>query len=203
MHHPQPPEQFTARRIIMVGNSGAGKTTAARSLAQRLGIPHTETDALAHGPGWTRREEFADDVDAVTSGPEWICEYWGQQAGEFLAGRAQAVLWLDYPYWRVTLPRVVLRTLRRRLRREVLWNGNQEGPLREFFTDPEHVVRWSISQRRRKGRTIQGFQVRHPHLRILRFTSPRELEQWMAGLPRQASGRRAAGAQAGRGSAGE
>lgn len=56
------------------------------------------------------------------------------------------MVWLDLPY-RVTLTRVVRRTVRRRLRREVLWNGNQEGPLRHVLTDPGHVVRWSISTR--------------------------------------------------------
>lgn len=35
------------------------------------------------------------------------------------------------------------------LRREELWNGNVEAPLRTFFTDRGHIVRWAIRTRRK------------------------------------------------------
>jgi|GEM_PF-2746343 len=42
-----------ARRILVKGTSGAGKTTLGRTLAQHLGVPFVELDALHHGPNWT------------------------------------------------------------------------------------------------------------------------------------------------------
>ncbi len=39
-------------RIVVVGTSGAGKTTFARSMAVRLGLPHIELDAINWQPGW-------------------------------------------------------------------------------------------------------------------------------------------------------
>lgn len=39
-----------ARRILIGAASGAGKTTLARRIQARTGLPHTEIDALFHGP---------------------------------------------------------------------------------------------------------------------------------------------------------
>lgn len=39
------------QRIIVIGTTGSGKTTLARALAARLGVPHGEQDAWNHLPG--------------------------------------------------------------------------------------------------------------------------------------------------------
>lgn len=45
---------LTSRKIAVIASaSGNGKTTVARELADRLGAPFVELDALVHGPGWT------------------------------------------------------------------------------------------------------------------------------------------------------
>lgn len=53
------------RRIAVVGASGSGKTTFARRLAERLGIPHIELDAIHWGPDWTPARD--DDFRARTA----------------------------------------------------------------------------------------------------------------------------------------
>ena len=55
------------RRVAVVGTSGSGKSTFARALAERMGVPFTELDSLHHGPGWTEAspEELRARVEAA------------------------------------------------------------------------------------------------------------------------------------------
>lgn len=160
-----------------------GKTTLAAEVARRLDIPHVEIDALFHGPDWTPRPAFEADVAAFTAEEAWVTEWQYGSARELVADRAEVLVWLDLPF-RLTLARVVRRTVGRRLRREVLWNGNTEGPLHTVLTDPEHIIRWSISTRRKYGQLVPEAVAARPHLQLVRLRSRREVEQWLAGLSR-------------------
>ncbi|WP_296192248.1 AAA family ATPase [uncultured Microbacterium sp.] len=180
------------RRIVVAGVSGVGKTTLARRISGILDIPYTEIDALFHGGNWTPRESFMDDVDAFTRSDAWVTEWHYSAARPLLAERADLLIWLDLPFLTVTLPRVVRRTLRRRVRREELWNGNTEGPLLTFFTDPGHIVRWAWSTRNKYRESVPRLVAEHPQLVIVRLRTRREVEAWVAarlapfGVPDQA-----------------
>lgn len=166
----------------MAGISGSGKTTLAGRIADRLGLEHTELDALHHGPRWTPRPEFVDDVRALAAGETWVTEWQYAAARPVLAARADLLVWLDLPF-PLTLSRVLRRTVRRRMRREVLWNGNVEPPLHTVFTDREHVVRWAIASRHKLDDRVPAAVAEHPHLVGVRLRSPREVERWVRGLP--------------------
>jgi shikimate kinase len=57
------------RRVLVVGMSGAGKTTAARRVATVLGLPFYEMDALAIGPRWSLAPDLVDQVGRITAEP--------------------------------------------------------------------------------------------------------------------------------------
>ena len=186
------------RRVLVAGLSGAGKTTLARRLATVLDLPHTELDALHHGPGWVPRPEFLDEVAALAASPAWITEWQYGTARPVLAARADLLVWLDQPY-PVVLARLVRRTVRRRVRREVLWNGNVEGPLRALLTDPEHVVRYQWTHRHKyRDDLVPRLRRDRPGLPVVRLTSDREVERWLAGLASAAGGASRASGDAGR-----
>jgi hypothetical protein len=65
----------TSRRILILGGSGAGKTTLARKLARDRGIPHRSTDELIHEPGldWSAVSERVARDWLAQSGP-WVIE---------------------------------------------------------------------------------------------------------------------------------
>ncbi len=165
--------------MIVVGASGSGKTTAAARIGERLALPHTEIDALHHGPGWTPRPEFLDDVRALVASERWVTEWQYDAARPILTERADLAVWLDLP--RATVMRqVVKRTLRRRIRREELWNGNREGPLSGIFTDSEHIIRWAWSTHASRAALVEVAAARHPALEVVRLRHPRDADRWLA-----------------------
>jgi adenylate kinase family enzyme len=172
------PVSWSPRRIAVAGVTGAGKTTLAKRISAITGIPHTEIDGLFHGENWTRRPTFLADVDAVTMTPSWVVEWQYHDARELIAERADTLVWLDLPTG-VSLYRVTVRTILRRRNNEELWNGNREGPLVNFFTDPDHVVRWAIRTRKKLRDLVPDTESRHPQLRVVRLTSQNEVERWL------------------------
>jgi adenylate kinase family enzyme len=169
------------QRVVVAGVSGSGKSTLAARIGEVLDLPHTEIDGLYHGPGWEPRPSFEADVDALIAGERWVTEWQYDYARPLLVQHADLFVWLDLPY-PLVLSRVVRRTVRRRLRREELWNGNQEGPLRTFFTDPEHIVRWSFRTRHLYRERVPAVAAERPDLPIVRLRSRRQVDRWLADL---------------------
>lgn len=181
MHSHTDPLPRRPKRVLVAGVSGAGKTTLAARIAAITGGPHLEIDAIFHGPDWTPRPEFLTDVRSFLSADTWTTEWQYDAARHLLAERADLLVWLDFPFARVTLPRVLRRTVRRRVRREELWNGNREAPLRTFFTDRDHIVRWAIRTRRKYTELMPQFVSEYPHVAVVRLRSQREVEEWLRG----------------------
>ena len=176
------------RRVLVAGTSGAGKSTLARRIAHHLTIPYFEIDALHHGPGWTPRPEFPDEVAAWIAAPAWVTEWQYRAVRDRLADRADLVVWLDLPR-RVVMRRVVRRTLRRSFGQVELWNGNREPPLRTILTDREHIIRWAWRTHDESLPRIEAHLERRPELPVVRLRTPAEVGRWLDG-PLRASRRR-------------
>jgi len=172
------------RRIVVIGTSGAGKTTLARELAAHLGCPHIEADALHWGPNWTASspEAFRAMIDQATAGECWTFDGNYSKVRDIVWGRADTLIWLDYPL-PVILWRLLRRTLRRSLGREVLWNGNRESFWKQFFTR-ESLLLWALTSngRHRRQYPLLVRQPEYAHLTVIRLRSPRETAAWLASL---------------------
>jgi len=132
-------------RIAVHGASGSGKTTLAKAIAERLGVVHTELDGLFHQPAWTERpiDEFRTEVAEVVDAPGWVVEGNYRQVRDLVWARAQVIVVIDLPRWRVMV-QLVRRTVTRGATGAELWNGNHESLRNLISTDADrNVVLWS------------------------------------------------------------
>lgn len=149
-------------------------------IADELGIAHTEIDGLYHGPGWVPRESFGADVERLAAQDSWVTEWQYPLARPLLLERADLMVWLDLPVAAV-LRQVTARTIRRRLSRQVLWNGNREAPLLSILTDRDHIIRWSWRTRHSSGHRVSLVSDTHPLLPVVRLVSRSQVLAWIEG----------------------
>jgi adenylate kinase family enzyme len=171
------------QRIHVVGTSCSGKTTMARNLARRLGVPHVELDALHWADNWT---EVPDDVMRervrdVVAGPTWVIDGNYKSARDVLWSRADLVVWLDYAL-PVILSRYARRTTRRVLTRERLWNTNNVERLGMHLFQRDGLLWWILSTYRRRRREYPVWLAARPDLAHVRLRSPRASDEWLASI---------------------
>ena len=176
----------TTDRIVVIGTSGAGKTTMARSIAQALGRTHVEFDSYRHGPNWTETpdDEFRAQLSEALRGDEWVADGNYSVARDVVWPRATMLVWLDYPI-NVVMWRLFWRTMRRGIFRQRLWNGNRESLWQHLFSR-QSLFLWVLQTHWRRRRTLPPVmtQPEHAHLDVVRLRSPGAARRWLKTLTR-------------------
>ena len=172
------------RRVVVVGTSGAGKSTTGELLARRLGHPFVELDELFWSAGWQPKapDEFRALVKEAAAGERWVVAGNYASARDVLWPRATDIVWLDLAL-PLMLARVVHRTFGRVLRREVLWHGNRESAMEALFTR-KSIIWWTLTthhQRRREFAEVRR-SGRYPHLRWHAFTRAAAVDRFLGAI---------------------
>jgi adenylate kinase family enzyme len=163
----------------VIGHTGSGKTTFSRLLAERLGVPHVELDALHWKSGWimTPAEEVQAKVTAVLAGDGWVIDgNNGAILGTIVRDQADEIVWLDPPF-PTSFWRLLRRTLRRLRTREQLWGTTNRETFRGAFLSPDSILFYSLKTYRRRQRQCHDWVEGRPHVR-LRSTS--DVERYLA-----------------------
>ncbi|KAJ7113168.1 hypothetical protein C8R44DRAFT_797283 [Mycena epipterygia] len=139
-------------RVHIVGNSGVGKSTTGKRLAELLGVPFIPLDTLFWKPDWkeSSNDEMREKVvEALAKAPNgWVVDgNYSRRIGTIIEDSSTDVIWLDPPLI-LYLPRLIVRTFLRMLRlRESCSPGCPEMVSRLFFSK-ESIVWWCITQHR-------------------------------------------------------
>jgi adenylate kinase family enzyme len=92
----------SAGRIAIIGNAGGGKSTLARAMAARRGLPLTEVDKLLWLPGWQLSPDDLYEAQhaPLIAGERWLIEGMGRL--ETIRDRLLRATWVfvvDMPIW--------------------------------------------------------------------------------------------------------
>jgi adenylate kinase family enzyme len=177
------------RRIAVIGTSCSGKTTLARRLAAQLVCPHLELDAFHWGPNWTEnpREQVRAAIDEQTRQPTWVSCGNYSFLRDIVWQRADAVVWINYPFSLVA-GRALRRTFGRSLRRKELWNGNRES-LRKALLSRDSILWWVVKTWGANRRAIPQTLAlpEFAHLQLIELTRPDEALQLVDKLTERAA----------------
>lgn len=172
--------------MVIIGVTGSGKSTLAERLAKRFDLNYIELDALYWEPNWQAAslEVFRARVEESTQAEKWIVAGNYHMVRDIIWSRAEAILWLDYSLWRVFW-QLTHRNFKRWWTQELLWGTNRE-PLWVHFKlwSKDSLYNWLFQTywRRRRECPMLLSQPEHQHLKLIRFRSPKETENWLERL---------------------
>ncbi|MEV4344663.1 adenylate kinase [Actinoplanes sp. NPDC049596] len=169
------------KRILVYGVTGAGKSTLAARIGERLGLPYHAMDDLTWEPGWVEvpDEVQRDRVRAVCAGDAWVIDAAYQKWVDIVMDRVELIVGLDMPRW-VSYRRLVWRSLSRLVRRTEICNGNRES-LRALFFDRQSLLYLHFRSWQRKRDRMRQWHDSPEFPETVLLRSPAEVEAWLAG----------------------
>ncbi len=178
------------KRICVVGNSGCGKTYVAKRLAELLGVTYISNDWIYWGPDWTTAplEQRLAEYDKATRAETWTFD--GNIDGMINKGpvflqRADTIIWLDLPRWRV-FTQALGRSIKRVWTKEPMWHNNTESWRKTFFSRESILILTMKSYASRKQRNQSLFNdPAHARIRKLRLTRRKQVNTWLASVRRE------------------
>lgn len=165
-------------KIIVIGCPGAGKSTLARALRDRTGLPLYYLDLLWHKPDRTNvsREEFDEGLGEILKRDRWIIDGNYLRTLEPRLKVCDAVFLLDYPL-KVCLDGAVSR----------IGKPREDMPWVETEFDGE-FRQWIIDFQRDQMPRIEELLERYRGKAVIRFHSREEAEGYLLGMENKKKG---------------
>jgi hypothetical protein len=164
------------RRVLVIGSSGAGKTTLSKAVADLCNLPLFHLDWYKYQPGWYPIADRAwyRSVAELAAEPAWIMDGYYPTTFHITVPRADTVMWLDLPRG-VCIRRCIWRSFRHfgRIRPDIP-NGRRE-------VIPALRPVWSFPAVQRP-QIVQAIDELGQHLRVIQLRNDSDIEALLAAL---------------------
>lgn len=174
---------FPYHRIVVIGTTSSGKSTLANRLAEKLHADFIDLDSLHWEANWVEApdEIFRERVETATRSQGWVVAGNYHVVRDVIWPRADAVIWLDYPF-HIVFWRLFRRTIHRVITKEKLFSGNVENGWTHLkIWSQESLFHWLFKtywRRKREYPTLFALP-ENAHLRVIHFKHPKEAEHWL------------------------
>ena len=177
MTEDKPPQ--LGRRIAVVGCSGSGKSTMARTIAQAKGIPWINADGLLFcDANWTERPkaEYYELIEQHIAAEAFV--YDGNIGGsaQIVLPRIDTLVWLDYPK-PLVMRRLLGRTIRRAWTKEPLYSGSRESWRMSFASRDSILLYAWRSYHERKAQYTELFRDLPGHITPIHLKTPAQADR--------------------------
>ena len=165
------------KKIIVIGISGAGKSTFATKLSELLDVPLIHLDQLFWQPGWVAVDKaiFLNKVADVMKTEQWIIDGNFTNSLEMRLEKADTVFYFDFPA-AICLWNTFKRIIRyRKQSRKDMTEGCAERLNLEF-------IRHILTFRRDKAPSIEKLLTETSGKQIFRFKNYNEVDDYLKTL---------------------
>ena len=165
------------KRISIVGCSGGGKSTLAKKLGAKLGLPVIHIDQLYWLPGWVERDpaDVRRLVAEAVDGEGWVIDGNNSRTFDLRLPPTDTLVWVEQPRWLCLL---------RALRRVATGFGRSrpdmaDGCPERFDLEFLKYI-WNFD-RVTAPRMAAGIAAFGPHLEVIRLRSNRDIDAFLEG----------------------
>lgn len=164
------------KRIVIIGSNGAGKSTFARRLSEKLNIPATHLDRLYWCGDWqvVPHDVFLERVEQTMQAPSWIIDGNNLRSLDKRLEKADTLFWLELPpalcVWNV-------------IKREMRCKGKARPDMPESCKsriDPDFLrIVWRFNAKNRKK--IHEMLQQFPMVKVYHFRNYRQIRKFLEG----------------------